>query len=417
MPRRAPLAVAFDLPFEEAIASARARKVVLPEDYARLPADKRAQAYTVGGLAALDQVQAVMDELTRQLEQGGSFGDFQRWARTAQLGLPPHTLETVYRNGIQQSYNAGHWRRFERDADTRPYLMYDAINDSRTRPAHRALDGVIRPVGDAFWGTHSPALGHRCRCRLVSLSREQAQARGGVTQNPPAEGVADAGWGRKPVDGFAGLRSAIDQRLGRCDLGSAGFAPRRGMASPIWCHEGPARDLLLMQQTWAQRGGAMPVPRTLVLPPLSFVSAPHSFNQFMRALGADGDVVRHALPSGDTVVVSDDLFRDLAGEWKITKRGRDQWLLYLAELILRPQEIWRLVLGGSEELYLLGRFQRGRQRIDALAVFERKGQDARWVGKTAFTADGDRYLVERREDLMKKATLRWLEAERDEGRR
>lgn len=156
------LSIAFDLPFDQAIAAARQRRVTLPGTFYALPAEKRAQAFTVSGLAALDQVQGVLDELGRQLQAGGTLRDFQRWAAAQDLGLPRHRLETIYRNGVQQAYNAGHWRRFEEDAQARPYLMYDAINDSRTRPAHSALDGVIRPVGDAFWQTHSPSLGHRC---------------------------------------------------------------------------------------------------------------------------------------------------------------------------------------------------------------------------------------------------------------
>lgn len=402
------LSIDFGLPFDRAIAAARARRVTLPQAFYALPAEKRAEAFTVSGLGALDQVQGVLDELGRQLADGGTLADFKRWAATNDLGLPRHRLETIYRNGVQQAYNAGHWRRFEEDAQARPYLMYDAINDSRTRPAHRALDGVIRPVGDAFWRTHSPACGFRCRCRLLSLSPEEARARGGVTQIPPAEGRADEGWGHRPTNGFEGPRRAIEQRLTQCTLWPK--LARQKPAAPLWCSDGPARDQALMLQAWAQRKGSMPDPRPLTLQPLQFVSAQHSFEQFMQAMGAEGDVVRQALPSGDTVLVSDDLFRDLAGDWKITKRGRDQWLLYLAELILRPQEIWRLRLAQTEELYLLGRFQRGKQRIDALAVFSREIGSELWSeAKTAFTPDRDDYIDDKRAELMKKASVRWIE--------
>jgi SPP1 gp7 family putative phage head morphogenesis protein len=403
------LSIALDLPFEQAIAAARARRVTLPQAFYALPAEKRAEAFTVSGLGALDQVQGVLDELRRQLAEGGTLRDFQRWAADADLGLPKHRLETIYRNGAQQAYNAGHWRRFEEDAGARPYLMYDAINDSRTRPAHRALDGVIRPVGDAYWQTHSPSLGHRCRCRLISLSPEQARNRGGVTQNPPAEGRADEGWGHKPTNGFEGSRRALDQRLAQCELWPK--LARQKPAAPLWCSDGPARDHALMLQTWARREGQMPDPRPLTLPPLPFVTAERSFEQFMQALGAEGDVARRTLPSGDTVVVLDDLFRDLAGEWKITKRGRDQWLLYLAELIKAPQEVWCLTLGMSEELYLLGRFQRGKQRIDTMAVFKRDGDEGLWSkGKSAYVADSDVYLDEKRQLLLgKRAAVRYLE--------
>lgn len=197
----APLKVAFDLPFAEALAQATSRAKGLrlaDEYYHQLPIEKRSQAFTVSYLSSLDQVQTVLDRLTHQLAHGGSLASFQKWAKEQDFSLSKAHLETIYRNGVQTAYNAGHWRRFEEDADHRPYLMYDAINDGRTRPAHKAMDGIIKPVGDAWWATHSPPCGHRCRCRLVNLTREQAEKRGGETLNPPTDARADKNWGSKP---------------------------------------------------------------------------------------------------------------------------------------------------------------------------------------------------------------------------
>ncbi len=79
--RRAPFSIAFDLPFDEAIAAAHARKVVLPETYYReLPAEACRLAFTVSGLTVLDQVQGVLDRIGTYLEDGGTFADFKRWA-------------------------------------------------------------------------------------------------------------------------------------------------------------------------------------------------------------------------------------------------------------------------------------------------------------------------------------------------
>lgn len=407
-----PLTVPFDETLDVQIAAARARNVIPPEQfYGQLPAEKRAQAFTVSGLARLDQIQAVADAMAQAQARGDTFADFQQWAEQQSWVLPRHRLEVIYRNAVQTSYMAGHWRHFEEYAKLRPYLMYDAINDSRTRPHHLALDGVIKPVGDVFWQTHSAPAGHNCRCSIRSLDRQEALERGGITQNPPTEGGADAGWGYKPTDAFGGLLKSIEQRLNRCNVAFGATLARPQMQQPLWCGDGPARDLLLMQQAWAQRGGQLPEPRALVLQPMPFVSAEKSFEQFMQALGTEDDVLRVTLPSGDTVQVSDDLFRTLDGRWKIDKRGRDQWLLYLAELIKAPQEVWRLKLAQTEELYLLGRYQRGKQRIDALAVFKRDGDEGLWnEGKTGYVADSDVYLDEKRQLLLKqKAAVRYLE--------
>lgn len=221
MPKRAPFSLAFDLPFDEAIAAARARKVVLPEAYYRdLPAERRRQAFTVSGLSALDQVQAVLDQLARHLEEGGTFADFKRWAAWQTWELPKHRLETTYRSAVQGAYNAGHLRRFEESKEALPYLMYDAVNDSRTRPAHRAMDGIIRPVDDPFWHTHSPPNGFNCRCSLIALDADEASIRSrdgrGLNQpETPEMRADDAGWGRKPTEWDETLGSVKAKKLAR----------------------------------------------------------------------------------------------------------------------------------------------------------------------------------------------------------
>ena len=57
---------------------------------------------------------------------------------------------------------------------TRHYLMYDAINDTRTRPTHLAMDGYVAPIGSPIWNQWNPPCGYRCRCNLISLSPRQA---------------------------------------------------------------------------------------------------------------------------------------------------------------------------------------------------------------------------------------------------
>lgn len=201
----APLAFSFTLPFSDAIAAAKSRGVMLPDEYyGQIPLEKRRETFSVSNLTRLDQVQGVLDKLTDHLQQGGTLRQFQDWAKTQDFNLSPHRLETIYRNGVQTAYNAGQWRAFEQHKKRRPYLMYDAINDSRTRPAHQALDNIIRPVDDPFWASHSPPLGHRCRCSLLSLSETQAQARSrdgkGLSKPETPEMQADnEGWGRKPT--------------------------------------------------------------------------------------------------------------------------------------------------------------------------------------------------------------------------
>jgi SPP1 gp7 family putative phage head morphogenesis protein len=50
-----------------------------------------------------------------------------------------------------------------------PLLEYVTVGDQRVRDTHKVLDGVIRPVEDAFWNTYYPPWSWRCRCTTKKL--------------------------------------------------------------------------------------------------------------------------------------------------------------------------------------------------------------------------------------------------------
>ncbi len=181
------------------MAYAASRKVVLPEDYySKLIGLQRSQSVSIAGLAALEQIRFVVDKLADVLEKGGTFKSFQDAVRAGGLdvNLPTHRLENIFRTNIQAAYSRGRWEQQMRARGSRPYLMYDAINDSRTRPAHHAMDNIIRKWDDPFWATNYPTNGYRCRCTVISLTEAQAMKRGGVTDPLPDPDTTkpDPGW-------------------------------------------------------------------------------------------------------------------------------------------------------------------------------------------------------------------------------
>lgn len=209
-----PLTIGFNVPFHEAIAAAQLRGVVLPDVYyGQLQGLARQKAFSIAGIASLDQLQAVKDSLDAFMRSGGSFNAWKKQSAQLNLELPVHRLDNIWRTNLQGNYLRGHWEQFKDGAATRPFLMYDAINDSRVRPSHLAHDGTIRPVNDAFWKTHSPPLGYRCRCNLISLTEAQALARSrpnpdgegtGIYKTPQLDGgipaEPDKGWDYNPYD-------------------------------------------------------------------------------------------------------------------------------------------------------------------------------------------------------------------------
>lgn len=60
----------------------------------------------------------------------------------------------------------------------RPYWQYDAVNDSKTRPSHLAMDGRVFMADDPIWDTWFPPNGFKCRCTVKTLSKRQMEQRG-----------------------------------------------------------------------------------------------------------------------------------------------------------------------------------------------------------------------------------------------
>lgn len=190
------------------------RTVKLPQDYYDTRATAaRDLAFTVSGISRLDALQAILDSLDANTRAGGTFKDWQRKVDAGELmlGLPPHRIELVFRMHSQTAYAHGKCRNFEENKAARPFLMYSAVGDSRTRPAHLKMDKVIKPVGDAWWAKHTPPNGFGCRCSIISLSEKQAKARGGITENPP-DGH-DPGWDYSPCSHrTAGEEKAMERK-------------------------------------------------------------------------------------------------------------------------------------------------------------------------------------------------------------
>lgn len=92
------------------------------------------------------------------------------------------------------------WIQIQESKEEFPYLQYITAHDDHVRPAHKALDGIIKPVSDPFWETHYPPNGYNCRCTVKKLAELpenytdkplELQTEGDVFENNPGiTGVA-----------------------------------------------------------------------------------------------------------------------------------------------------------------------------------------------------------------------------------
>ena len=210
--------------YPEAFEYLHARGVEPSADFYDRVEAARKQAWTMSKLSDLEHIGRIKASLEKAIAEGMSFDNWRKENLADLQGLPKSYQETVFRTTVLSSYNAGRWAHFRDHAERRPILRYTAINDSRTRPAHRALHGLMMPVDDPRWQTLAAPNGFNCRCTLMSLSERQAKGMGytGTPQDIPTwtdgNGVEhtaapDKGWNHSPEHDLTDLLREREQRL------------------------------------------------------------------------------------------------------------------------------------------------------------------------------------------------------------
>jgi SPP1 gp7 family putative phage head morphogenesis protein len=194
------LAASFVLKPKEALKFFRAKGLKTSFAWQDVWQQEHEAAFTVAKMMDVDLLRDVRDAVDQAIAEGTTFQDFKKsikprmvdagwWGKAAmedpltgetqlvQLGSV-RRLRTIFRVNMQMSYAAGDWAQIKENEVEAPYLMYDAIDDNRTRPEHHKWDGTILPISDGWWKTHSPPNGWFCRCGKIQLSADQVRAMG-----------------------------------------------------------------------------------------------------------------------------------------------------------------------------------------------------------------------------------------------
>ncbi|MBJ7435595.1 MAG: minor capsid protein, partial [Acinetobacter sp.] len=219
--------------FLEALQYAHSKKVVLPDEFYSMDLKTRQMATTVSFLSSLEQAESVIKSLNKTLASGGTFNDFQKLVAESEIILPKHYLDNVFRTNIQSAYGHGRWQQQQRNKAKRPYLMYLAINDSRVRPSHLALNRIVLPIDHPFWLTHYPPLGFRCRCTVIALTEKQA-LKYGITPDDQLPEIAEAlDWSSHPLQ-FGELESLVDKKIADSSLDKEFLLEQKQVIQAEW---------------------------------------------------------------------------------------------------------------------------------------------------------------------------------------
>ncbi len=171
--------------YEEATRYFQDKLEVTPKEFYALHAKYRSLAFTVSGYTAARVISEFHEELQRAIEEGTSMGDFKSHMddfleRKGLHKLHPIQAETIFRTNVQTAYNVGAYKEMTSPAvmAARPYWRYDAVEDSRTRPSHLAMNGRVFPADSPVWDTWYPPNGYKCRCSISTLSKRQVEQQG-----------------------------------------------------------------------------------------------------------------------------------------------------------------------------------------------------------------------------------------------
>lgn len=173
------------VPPREAIGFWLEKTAMTPEQFGTLSEMSRSRAFSVARFTTLQAVQEVHDALNTTLAEGLTLPEFEdRYDQALRRnGMAPDTpwhVTNVYRTNLLTSYSVGRYRE-QTNPETmarRPFWLYDAVDDSRTRDTHAAMDGKVYPAGHAIWQTWYPPNGYQCRCGVQALTTEELNARG-----------------------------------------------------------------------------------------------------------------------------------------------------------------------------------------------------------------------------------------------
>ena len=219
--------------FLEALEYAHNKKIVLPAEFYSMDLKTRQMATTVSFLSSLEQIETVIKAVNKSIADGGTFNDFQKLIAESEIILPKHYLDNVFRTNIQNAYGHGRWQQQQRNKAKRPYLMYSAINDSRVRPAHLALNRIVLPIDHPFWLTHYPPLSFRCRCTVIALTEKQA-LKYGITPDDKLPEVAEAlDWSSHPLQ-FGELEELVDKKINASSLDKEYLLEQKQVIKAEW---------------------------------------------------------------------------------------------------------------------------------------------------------------------------------------
>lgn len=347
------------------------------------------RAFVVAGADSVSLVEDLRGALDRAITSGGGLEAFrkdfdeiiERTGWTYNGGRNWRT-RVIYDTNLRAAHQAGRLKQM-RDPELlklRPYWGYvhaETREPKEPRDEHVALDGKVFMHDDPIWDVIYPPNGWKCSCGVKALSAAGLKRLGKDAPDPtPSLKTKKV---KDPTTGeWVSIPEAVDFGWGY----QPGHSWERGLVP---------REL---QQPLALANPDLPLP---VSPPLTELGRPFAapelppgksadfyVSRFLSRFGASiGQGVMYRDKAGQAVLISDQLFQNMDGNWKSMKRGRELQLERLAEAIFDPDEIWvDWGAGPDGTRRLVRKYLRWNPALSAFSMFEWSARG--WSGLTSF---------------------------------
>ena len=392
------------LPFKEQIEFFRRKANVPTNSYVDIYNNEHDYAFVVAGAnrnALLNDFRIAID---KAISQGTTLDEFRKdfaeiverhgWSYNGSFSW---RTRIIYETNLNSSYQAGRYQQL-RDAKF-PYMEYlhsDYVE--HPRELHQSWDHLVLDFNDPWWNTHFPPNGYGCQCRVRGRTKGDLKRMGknhpdkAPTINWVDRVIGENSGNPRIVRVPEGIDPSFEYIPGQSRLDN--FVPnpldtdptlKRGLPSSKATDEWPAiREV--SKNRLLEKG----------------LTEEDYANIFLNEFGAT--LTKPAIfkdVAGDALVIGKQLFTvSKTGELKVTKRGREQFLLLLADSLKLPDEIWtRMEYFDHLQKSVVRRRYISRFMIDGevkpmLAVFE-VGDDG-WLGVTTFAPDTPEYLEQLR---------------------
>lgn len=126
--------------------------------------------YKFSGAKAYQELALMNSHLVDENGKIRTYSDFKRKVDVVHQNYNQNHLQAEYQTAKRSAQASRQWKDIESNQDLFPNLKYMTVGDDRVRHDHALLQGIIKPVSDAFWNTHYPPNGWRCRCYVKPTS-------------------------------------------------------------------------------------------------------------------------------------------------------------------------------------------------------------------------------------------------------